>query len=89
LNYRRLAYHSSLVNLRDLQAFGRRIGAKPTSSFPDGSPKWTLPILIDDTHPGGNKIISDSYHIILYLESTYPDPTRPIFSSPHTYAIDR
>ena len=48
----------------------KEIGAEPTTVKPDGSPKYTLPVIHDDVT---GKVVSDSLKIAEYLEATYPD----------------
>lgn len=54
-----------------------KLGIKPTSTRPDGSPRYTLPAIYD---PSTAVYISDSFCIAEYLERTYPE-TPSIF--PH------
>lgn len=50
-----------------------RIGAKPTTTKPDRSPKYTLPVIYN---PSTKLVISDSIVIAKYLEKQYPDMTK-------------
>lgn len=85
LNYKKLAFKTELIPLRNFQSEIAKLGAKPTTTFPDGTPKYTSPTIIDSTS-GTPVILSDSITILEYLESTYPDPARPIFTS---IAVDK
>ncbi|TFK95505.1 hypothetical protein BDV98DRAFT_491529, partial [Pterulicium gracile] len=86
LNYKQLSFRTEFVLVHELAATAQRIGAAPTGTHPDGSPKYTVPIIVDESVPG--TVISDSAAIFLYLEKTYPDPARPLYSvSPSGSAI--
>lgn len=78
LNYKQLAYHVELVPLRDFQSVAASIGAKPTRTLPDGTPLYTVPTMIDSTS-GTPVVLSETHDILAYLQSTYPDPSRPLF----------
>ena len=59
----------------------RNIGAAPTTKKPDGSPFYTLPVIVDPSRraPGGGPmVVSDSYAIAEYLDDAYPRPG-PLF----------
>ncbi|KAF9254183.1 hypothetical protein L218DRAFT_1082454 [Marasmius fiardii PR-910] len=75
LNYKNLPYTVIEINYSDVTSTAKRIGAPPTSKNPDGSDKYTVPIIQDSST--GN-IISDSFLIVLYLEATYPSAPRLI-----------
>ncbi|TFK97813.1 hypothetical protein BDV98DRAFT_573850 [Pterulicium gracile] len=89
LNYRQLSHRTELIPLRAFQALAVQIGAKPTTTFPDGSPKYTTPTIVDSTNctPSSPPIVlSESIDILQYIERTYPDASRPLFTS---IAVDR
>jgi glutathione S-transferase len=73
LNYKELAYGTKWVETTDIESVCKSLGIPPTSVLPDGTPKYTLPALIDDTFTPP-AFLSDSTPIIEYLERTYPDP---------------
>lgn len=81
LGYRGIEYTYHPVPLCDVQSFAPTIGAKPTTTWPDGSPKYTLPVIVDSTDPSAPVAIADSMAILKYLEKIYPDPSRPLFSA--------
>jgi glutathione S-transferase len=64
----------------------KRIGANPTETKPDGSPRYTLP-LIQDASTGA--VVSDSALIAEYLDATYPDTPKlfPPGTAPLQYAF--
>ncbi|KAG1743046.1 hypothetical protein EDB19DRAFT_1927488 [Suillus lakei] len=73
LNYKELAYGTKWVETADIESVCKSLGIPPTSMLPDGTPKYTLPALIDNTF-APPAFLSDSTPIIEYLERTYPDP---------------
>ncbi|KAJ7579587.1 hypothetical protein C8J56DRAFT_1103618 [Mycena floridula] len=78
LNYKRLRYRTVWVEFPDVEMTLRSIGAAPSAVRADGSPIYTLPVIVDPTrNPSAPKIISNTNNIAEYLESTYP--ARPVF----------
>ncbi|KAG2353592.1 hypothetical protein BDR07DRAFT_1432771 [Suillus spraguei] len=73
LNYKELAYGTKWVETTDIESVCKSLGIPPTDALPDGTPKYTLPALIDNTFTPP-AFLSDSTPIIEYLERTYPDP---------------
>ncbi|KAG2065144.1 hypothetical protein BDR04DRAFT_1033530 [Suillus decipiens] len=73
LNYKKLAYVTRWVETTDIASVCKSLGIPPTSTLPDGTPKYTLPALVDNT-TSPPALLSDSTPIIEYLERTYPDP---------------
>lgn len=73
LNYKELNYYTNWVETSDIESVCKSRGIPPTSVLPDGTPKYTLPALIDNTF-SPPALLSDSTPIIEYLERTYPDP---------------
>ncbi|KAJ4490736.1 hypothetical protein J3R30DRAFT_3424739 [Lentinula aciculospora] len=74
LAYKSLPYRTVLVEFPDLERTMERLGAAPTETKPDGSPKYTLPVIHD---AATNAVVSDSVSIAQYLDETYPSP--PLF----------
>ncbi|KAJ3867130.1 hypothetical protein EV359DRAFT_35127 [Lentinula novae-zelandiae] len=74
LVYKNLPYRTVLVEFPDLEHIMQLLGAAPTETKPDGSPKYTLPVIHDSAT---NAVVSDSFIIAQYLEETYPSP--PLF----------
>ncbi|KAH7915562.1 glutathione S-transferase [Hygrophoropsis aurantiaca] len=72
LNYKKLRYQTRWVESVDIEAVCKPLGIPPTTTKPNGDPKYTLPALIDNTQ-STPVVISDSTPIIEYLEKTYPD----------------
>lgn len=78
LNYKRLHYRTFWLELHDVERELTRIGAPPSAIRSDGSPIYTLPVLVDPArNPAKPKILSSPNKIADYLESAYP--ARPIF----------
>ncbi|KAJ4488493.1 hypothetical protein J3R30DRAFT_3436170 [Lentinula aciculospora] len=78
LNYKRLPYKTIWVELADVEATLRSIGAPPSVVRSDGRHVYTLPALVDPTStPYTPVMLSNTNNISEYLESTYPSP--PVF----------
>ncbi|KAJ7599499.1 hypothetical protein C8J56DRAFT_815929, partial [Mycena floridula] len=75
LNYKRLSYHTIWVEIQDVEATLRAMGAAPSCVRSDGTPLYTLPAIVDAKH--NLKPISNANDIAEYLESAYP--ARPVF----------
>ncbi|KAK0203368.1 hypothetical protein DFS33DRAFT_1383626 [Desarmillaria ectypa] len=70
LNLKKLAYQTVYVELPDVEALAKKIGAAPTGTKADGvSPFYTIPIIQDDST---GAVVSDSVAIAAYLDKTYP-----------------
>jgi glutathione S-transferase len=76
LNYRGLEFKTEWRSYTDLETVAKAVGAKPTGER-NGAPKYTVPFIVDETS-GTPVAISDSMAIIQYIETTYPDPARPL-----------
>ncbi|KAG1739981.1 hypothetical protein EDB19DRAFT_1895386 [Suillus lakei] len=72
LNIKGVAYKTEWVEYPDIEALAKKIGAPPTGAKADGSPSYTLPIIND---PNTGKVVSDSFLIAEYLDTTYPSGT--------------
>ncbi|KAK0489657.1 hypothetical protein EDD18DRAFT_1418567 [Armillaria luteobubalina] len=83
LNIKNLPYQTVYVEIPDVEAFAKEIGAAPTGMWPDGSPKYTIPIIQD--HSTGT-VISDSPAIAAYLDKTYPS-CGPVLIPPGTMVL--
>ncbi|PPQ70315.1 hypothetical protein CVT24_013010 [Panaeolus cyanescens] len=70
LNYKSLPYRTEWVEYPDIESHCKSLSILPTEKQDDGSDYYTLPAIWDTTT--GAKI-SDSYSILQYLETTYPD----------------
>lgn len=75
LNYKRLPYKTVWVDFADVQPLSKQISAPPTTTYSDGSPRYTLPTIHD---PNTGRTVSDTFEIARYLDEQYPE--RKIFS---------
>ncbi|KAK0474250.1 hypothetical protein IW261DRAFT_1596030 [Armillaria novae-zelandiae] len=69
LSLKNLPYQTVYVEIPDVKILAKKIGAAPTTMWPDGSPKYTIPIIQD--HSTG-AVVSDSPAIAAYLDKIYP-----------------
>ncbi|KAK0193068.1 hypothetical protein F5146DRAFT_530513 [Armillaria mellea] len=84
LNLKNLPYRTVYVELPDVEALAKKIGALPTSTKPDGvSPFYTIPIIQDDST---GAVVSDSAAIAAYLDKTYPS-SGPVLIPAGTMAL--
>lgn len=70
LAYKGLSFKTEWLELSDIEPKMKEIGADPTSTWEDGRPLYTLPVIHDHTT---GRIISDSTKIAFYLDDVYPD----------------
>ncbi|KAF9256698.1 hypothetical protein L218DRAFT_829021, partial [Marasmius fiardii PR-910] len=70
LNYKKLPFKVSIVSFETLEPTAKSIGAPPTSTRTDGSPKYTVPFIHDSAT---GKSVSDGILIADYLDEAYPD----------------
>jgi glutathione S-transferase len=82
LNYKGLPYKVEWVDVADIEALCKRIGAKPTTVKSDGSPSYTLPVIHD---PTTDTAVSESAAIAEYLDRAYP--STPILFPTGTFAL--
>ncbi|SJK98877.1 uncharacterized protein ARMOST_02151 [Armillaria ostoyae] len=84
LNLENLPYQTVYVEIPDIEALAKKIGAAPTGLKPDGvSPKYTIPIIHD--HSMG-AVVSNSPTIAAYLDKTYPS-SGPVLIPAGTMAL--
>jgi glutathione S-transferase len=69
LNIKGIKFTTVWVEFQDIERVAKEVGAKPTATKPNGTPWYTVPIIVD---PNTKTTISDSWNIALYLEKTYP-----------------
>ncbi|KAI0782746.1 hypothetical protein C8Q75DRAFT_727178 [Abortiporus biennis] len=84
LNYKGLSYRTEWIDYPDISSTCESLHIPPTNKNPDGTPRWDLPALIDETDPESPVRIADAQNIVLYLEEKYHDPSRSLFPSPFT-----
>jgi glutathione S-transferase len=70
LNYKGLAFTTIYIEYQDVEATCKEAGIPPSGTKRDGTPKYTLPSIID---PATGIAVSDSQRIAKYLDETYPD----------------
>ncbi|KAK7458096.1 hypothetical protein VKT23_010002 [Stygiomarasmius scandens] len=70
LRFKGIAYTLHCIELEEVEATAKALGAPPTSKKPDGSPHYTVPFIHDSKT---NKYISNSFDIVEYLDATYPE----------------
>jgi hypothetical protein len=74
LNYKRIPYKTVWVGLADVQTASKKIGSTPTTTYADGTPRYTLPTIYD---PNTDRVVTDSVAIAQYLDKQYPE--HPLF----------
>ncbi|KAJ8090028.1 hypothetical protein PM082_018607 [Marasmius tenuissimus] len=82
LNYKKLPFKIEVLPFGSLEPTARSLGASPTGTHPDGTPKYTVPFLYDSDK---SKIVTESFAIAEYLDETYPD-TPKLFAEGATKA---
>ncbi|KAI0258192.1 hypothetical protein BC834DRAFT_944641 [Gloeopeniophorella convolvens] len=70
LNYKGIPHKTEWIEGYDIGAVGQRIGAPPTRHQHDGTPVYTVPMLVD---PRTKTALSDSLPLALALERAHPD----------------
>ncbi|EAU86423.1 hypothetical protein CC1G_05417 [Coprinopsis cinerea okayama7 len=71
LNYKGLPFKTEWIEIPDIEsAVYRKHNLSAPTTRPDGSPKYTLPVIYDSST---DKAIADSFEIAKYLDATYPD----------------
>ncbi|KAF5367699.1 hypothetical protein D9758_009852 [Tetrapyrgos nigripes] len=75
LRFKGLAYRTHWLEYPDVETIAKSIGAPPTGKRPNGTVRYTIPIIHDSVT---NKVISGSFDIIEYLDATYPDTVQLI-----------
>ena len=76
LDYKGIPWNTAWVEYPDVEPTLKKLGATPTSTKPDGSPFYTVPVISDSIHKtdsGEPTVVSDSWNIAIYLEETYPE----------------
>ncbi|KAJ3833146.1 hypothetical protein F5878DRAFT_421783 [Lentinula raphanica] len=73
LNYKRLTYRTEWVEYPDIKPLCIKIGAAPTSFDDKGDAEYTLPVIYDENT---GQVVSESFNIAVYLDTTYPDTPR-------------
>ncbi|EJC98324.1 uncharacterized protein FOMMEDRAFT_114511 [Fomitiporia mediterranea MF3/22] len=88
LNYKQLTYQTVWLDGPDIAQSHISNGIPSIEKHPDGSPKYTVPAIIDLTDKENPVKLTDSRIIISYLERTYPSPNPELaLFPPHTHAF--
>ncbi|KAI0312021.1 hypothetical protein OF83DRAFT_1166126 [Amylostereum chailletii] len=84
LNIKGIPYKTVWLDYAEIGTAIKAIGAEPSGILPSGEPHYTVPTIYD---PSTERIVTDSYEIIDYLEAQYPN-TSPLFA-PGTRTLQR
>ncbi|KAK7752086.1 hypothetical protein SLS62_006052 [Diatrype stigma] len=95
LNFKRANYATQWVDLSDVTATRKRLGASPVRFFSDGEPFYTLPAIEDPSAGGTVVVVGDSFDIAVYLDKKYPGdsgatnprPRPRLFRDPATIGV--
>jgi glutathione S-transferase len=82
LNFKKLPFETVFIEYRDIEAKANELGVAPTGRRPDGTPRYTLPMIYDAST---KTAVADSTNIVEYLDSAYP--YTPQFLAPKTKGI--
>ncbi|KAF8578275.1 hypothetical protein K439DRAFT_1417308 [Ramaria rubella] len=88
LNFKGVAHKTTYLEYPDIEATMKRIGAPPTTALADGTPLYTVPVIVDEsvrTADGGPTVIAESFEIAQFLDKHYPTPNQLI--PPGTVAL--
>lgn len=69
MNTKGIPYTTEWLEYPDVEPVSIKYGAAPTGKWPDGTPKYTLPMIYD---PNTQTALSESVEIAKYLDKTYP-----------------
>ncbi|KIJ49273.1 hypothetical protein M422DRAFT_45173 [Sphaerobolus stellatus SS14] len=75
LEFKGLPYQTVWIQYPEIETIMKEIGAPSTKKKPDGSPGYTLPVIVDPNYLGEDGkpvIIADSLAIAAYLDRQYP-----------------
>ncbi|KAK1221253.1 hypothetical protein PQX77_015944 [Marasmius sp. AFHP31] len=73
LNYKKIPFKHVNLSLDSIEPTAKSVGAPPTTTSADGTPKYTIPFIYDHDN---KKAVSDSLDIAKYLDKAYPDTPR-------------
>ncbi|KAJ8090080.1 hypothetical protein PM082_018660 [Marasmius tenuissimus] len=73
LNYKKIPFTLVNLSLDSIEPTAKSVGAPPTTTSADGTPKYTVPFIYDHDN---KKAVSDSLDIAKYLDKVYPDAPR-------------
>jgi len=69
LNVKKLDFNTVWLQYHEIEPTIIKLGGKPTTIKPDGTPWYTLPVIYD---PATKQVISNSRNIAEYLDKQYP-----------------
>ncbi|KAI1264455.1 hypothetical protein F5Y18DRAFT_82170 [Xylariaceae sp. FL1019] len=69
LNYKGIPYHTEFVDFPDIPSVRQSLNVKTIDTYADGSTRYTLPILKDEST---NALIGETWDMAVYLEKQYP-----------------
>lgn len=78
LNVKKLDFDTAWLEYHEIEPTITKLGGKPTTTKPDGTPWYTLPVIYD---PATKQVISDSRDIVEYLDKQYPT-TQKLITNP-------
>ena len=73
LDFKGLPYKTVWVEYPDIRRTCQEMNISPTGTWPDGTPMYTLPALVD---PSTGTALADSAAIARYLDAAYPATSR-------------
>ncbi|RXW21349.1 hypothetical protein EST38_g4499 [Candolleomyces aberdarensis] len=90
LNYKGLPYKTEWVEYPDIAGKLKSHGIGPTAHYPDGSPYYSLPAIIDIDDATGEvrAAVANSFDIAKYLDEAYPDAPK-LFPHGEDKAMER
>ncbi|KAL0572170.1 hypothetical protein V5O48_009798 [Marasmius crinis-equi] len=83
LNAKQLHYRTEWVDITEIKTVRGQLGVPPTEKMPDGSDRYTLPIIHDQSK---SEFIGDQFEIALYLDKEYPSSGVKLF--PDSTSVD-
>ncbi|KAL0564148.1 hypothetical protein V5O48_017907 [Marasmius crinis-equi] len=75
LHFKKIPYKAVQLSMHEIESTAKSLGVPPTTSYLDGTPRYTVPFIQDSTT---GKIVSDSFNVAEYLDEAYPDTPRII-----------
>jgi len=69
LNIKKLEFDTVWLEFHEVEPTIAKLGGKPTTTKPDGTPWYTLPVIYD---PSTKQVTSNSREIAEYLDKQYP-----------------
>ncbi|KZT03253.1 uncharacterized protein LAESUDRAFT_729286 [Laetiporus sulphureus 93-53] len=72
LNFKRLPYCTQFLAYPDIAGVLSSVGAPPTRAE---MPQYTVPAILDEAEGSSPLALSDSSHIAMHLDKTYPEPS--------------